>query len=182
MADALQSELETVEISALRAALNNQYGAALAMLRQAIERCPDDLWLDPSYPNAFWHLAYHATFFVHLYLHRDRESFQFWEKHRPEYQFLGTVPAQPPRPPKIGAPYTRPEVLEYVQLCERLVDEAIDRMDLRAPECGFPWYAMSKLEHQFVSIRHVQHHTAQLIDRLRTRCGVGIGWTGTPQR
>jgi hypothetical protein len=35
---------------------------------------------------------------------------------------------------------------------------------------------MSKLEHQFVNIRHIQHHGAQLIDRVRSATHVGIGW------
>jgi hypothetical protein len=37
---------------------------------------------------------------------------------------------------------------------------------------------VSKLEHQLVSIRHLQHHTAQLADRVRTRVGIGIDWVG----
>ena len=182
MAEAAAPAPDTLETAAIRAVLKTQYGAALAMLGQTIERCPDALWLDASYPNAYWHVAYHAAFFVHLYLHPDRESYRFWEKHRPEYQFLGTVPTPPHRPPNIGEPYTRSEVLEYVKLCEGLLDAAIDRMDLRASESGFPWYRMSKLEHQLVSLRHVQHHTAQLVDRLRTRHGIGSEWVGTPQR
>jgi len=37
---------------------------------------------------------------------------------------------------------------------------------------------MSKLEHQFVGIRHIQHHAAQLSDRLRAVTGKGIDWIG----
>jgi hypothetical protein len=44
----------------LRAILKSQYRAALAMLGQALERCPDDLWAHDSHPNPFWHVAYHA--------------------------------------------------------------------------------------------------------------------------
>jgi hypothetical protein len=33
---------------------------------------------------------------------------------------------------------------------------------------------MPKLEHWMVNIRHIQHHTAQLEDRLRARAGLGI--------
>ena len=55
---------------------------------------------------------------------------------------------------------------------------ARDMLDLDAPECGFWWYKMSKLEHQFVNIRHTQHHAAQLMDRLRQVAGVGIDWIG----
>jgi antitoxin (DNA-binding transcriptional repressor) of toxin-antitoxin stability system len=35
---------------------------------------------------------------------------------------------------------------------------------------------MSKREHQFVNIRHIQHHAAQLIDRVRSSADVRIPW------
>jgi hypothetical protein len=168
--------------SSFRTTLKNQYHASLAMLGQAVERCPDDLWTDPSYPNAFWHVAYHGLFFAHLYLHENVEAFRPWEKHRAEYQFMGTMPMPPHRSPNIGEPYTRAEVLEYLRLCEAFVNEAVDRMDLRALDCGFPWYKVSKQEHQLVNIRHIQHHAAQLMDRLRTKVGVGVEWAAGGSR
>jgi hypothetical protein len=59
-----------------------------------------------------------------------------------------------------------------------LVDEAVDGLDLASPQSGFPWYKVSKLEHQLVNIRHIQHHTAQLVDRLRAADDIGIKWVG----
>ena len=43
-----------------------------------------------------------------------------------------------------------------------MVDAAVYRLDLTAPESGFYWYRMSKLEHHLVNLRHIQHHTGQL--------------------
>ena len=57
-----------------------------------------------------------------------------------------------------------------------MIDDAVDVLDLDATESGFSWYRMSKLEHQFVNIRHIQHHAAQLIDRVRSVADVGIRW------
>jgi hypothetical protein len=59
-----------------------------------------------------------------------------------------------------------------------MVDDAIDALDLHSPESGFSWYRVSKLEHQIVNIRHIQHGAAQLADRLRSAAGVGIDWVG----
>jgi hypothetical protein len=59
-----------------------------------------------------------------------------------------------------------------------MVDAAVDRLDLTAPESGFYWYRMSKLEHQFVNLRHIQHHTGQLADRLRQEADRGVEWVG----
>jgi hypothetical protein len=37
--------------------IKSQYGASLAMLRQAIVGCPDSLWQNPEHKNQFWHLV-----------------------------------------------------------------------------------------------------------------------------
>jgi hypothetical protein len=159
--------------------LKNQYHASLAMLEQAIEKCPADLWLAQDHPNPFWHVAYHALFFTHLYLQTDEPSFRPWEKHRDEYQFLGPLPWPPHRRPNVQEPYTNAEILQYLRTCRSMVEEAIEKLDLDAAESGFLWYKMSKLEHQIVSIRHLQHHAAQLADRLRLHAGVGVDWVGS---
>ena len=39
-------------------------------------------------------------------------------------------------------------------------------------------YKVPKLEHQIISLRHIQHHAAQLADRLRATADVGIDWIG----
>ena len=59
----------------------------------------------------------------------------------------------------------------------------MDALDLDSTESGFSWYRMSKLEHQLVNIRHIQHHGAQLADRLRSAADIGIRWVGgrTPE-
>ena len=59
-----------------------------------------------------------------------------------------------------------------------MVDTAVDALDLWSPDCGFWWYKVSKLEHQVINIRHLQHGAAQLADRLRAASNVGIDWVG----
>jgi len=75
-----------------------------------------------------------------------------------------------------GEPYTQTQVLEYGEFCDRMIDDAVDALDLDGTESGFSWYRMFKLEHQFVNIRHIQHHAGQLIDRVRSTAAVGISW------
>lgn len=152
---------------ACRSTLKNQYHAALAMLREAIERCPVDEWSNDDHKNAFWQVAYHTLFFTHLYLQRDQASFQRWAQHRGDDD--GTA----------GDPYTQGQVLEYWSFCDRLVDDSVDALDLDSAESGFSWYPMSKLEHQLVNIRHIQHHGAQLADRLRSAADIGIKWVSS---
>ena len=83
------------------------------------------------------------------------------------------------RPPKTGTPYTKEEVLTYWNICDNAIDRAVDALDLASPDCGFFWYKVSKIEHQIISLRHLQHHMAQLGDRIRATTNTGIGWVGS---
>lgn len=176
-----QTATVNFDIETLRSVLKSQYHAALAMLRETLDRCPDDVWTSTDHTNAFWQIAYHTLYFTHLYLQPNEAAFRPWEHQQPAQHEDG-IPG-PPDPestlPLIPAPYEKSEVLEYWNICYAMVDEAVDALDLNNPTSGFSWYKVSKLEHQFISIRHVQHHTAQLADRLRAAADVGIKWVGS---
>ena len=165
--------------------IKNQYHAALAMLRQAIERCPDALWTSDAYPNRTWRMAYHTLYYTHLYLGQRLQDFRPWEHHQTGIQHMDddagggefdAVVELPHRPPRTGAPYTKAEVLAYWSVVDATVDRAVDALDLMTADSGFPWAKVPKAEHQFMNIRHIQHHTAQLADRLRTAHGIGLDW------
>jgi DinB superfamily len=160
--------------------LRSQYRAALEMLFEAITKCPESLWLATEYPNKFWHVAYHALFFTHLYLQTSEAEFRRWAKHRPNYQFLGSIPWPPYDRPKIEAPYSKAEILEYHGVCGGEIEERVRTLDFDLPS-GFSWLRFSKLELHIYSIRHLQHHAGQLTDRLRTANGIGVAWVGTTQ-
>ena len=152
--------------AALRSVLKSQYHAALAMLRDAIERCPPDQWSGTGHKNAFWQVAYHTLFFTHLYLQPNEAAFRKWPQQHGDGDGIS------------GDPYAHAQVLDYWSMCESMVDGAVDALDLESPDSGFSWYSMSKLEHQLVNIRHIQHHAGQLSDRLRLAADIGIKWVG----
>jgi hypothetical protein len=177
----------TIATEMLRTAFKSQYHAALAMLKDAIERCPDELWVSGEYLNPYWRIAYHTLYFTHLYLQPHVAAFRPWEHHQTGIQDMDDVPAPPEileltelphRPPRTGLPYTKTQVLAYWNVCELMIDDAVDALDLLSAESGFSWYKVSKTEHQIVNIRHIQHHTAQLGDRLRKEENIGIDWVG----
>ena len=163
----------------IQSALKSQYHAALKTLRLAIEKCPDPLWDDPADGAApFWRVVYHTLFYTHFYLQQDEHSFIPWAGHREEANFMDVIPWDNSRPPKPCNPFTRDELLEYWRVCDDMIDGGVDRLDLSAAQCGFPWYKMPTLEHQIVNIRHVQHHAAALATRLRRNAGISIEWIG----
>lgn len=178
---------------ALRSALKSQYHAALAMLRFAIGQCPDELWAGGGYINPTWRVAYHALFYTHFYLQPKADDFTPWEHHQQGLHDLDDIPAppqiqnlceHPDGPGQTGRPLAKSRVLEYWQFCDDYVDGAVDALNLLSSESGFDWYPIPKLEHQFVNIRHIQHHAAQLGQRLREASGGdnSIDWVGAGRR
>jgi hypothetical protein len=159
----------------VQGALKSQYHAALAMLHEAIAQCPDSLWDTPKDGNRFWHVAYHVLFYTDLYLEPREETYVRWKHYREDSEFMGPGPGPEPRP-RLEPPYSRDVILEYWRHCDDKVDGALDTLDLSSAESGFWWYKITKLEHQLVNLRHIQHHAAQLIDRLRMATGQGVDW------
>lgn len=151
-----------------------QFHSSLKMLGSAIDLCPDGLWLEGA-PNRFWHIAYHALFYVHFYAGPSDAAFVPWAHDRPEYNYLGEIPWKPGYKPQIDEPYSKAELKEYLEFCHGEVDRQVAVVDPEAPS-GFPWLPFTKLELQSYSLRHLAHHTGQLSERLRTRAGVGLPW------
>jgi hypothetical protein len=172
-------------IAEVRTLLKSQYYATLAMLREAIERCPEDLWFSQERETACWQHAYHALFFAHFYLMPNEAAFRPWDGHQAEVQNPDGI-AGPPEPgnplPLIPRPYTKEEALAYWTICDQMVDGCVDALDLASAESGFSWYPIPKLEHQIVNIRHIEHHMALLADRLRASAGLGIQWVGARRK
>lgn len=159
--------------------LISQFHAALEMLNQAISKCPDSLWDDPSDRNKYWHLSYHVLFYTHLYLHPSGQEFVPWAKHRENYNVMSKVLPWPPHDPvQIGEAYTQAEVLEFWQVCDATVDEMLSRVDLDAETSGFDWISLNKLELQLYNLRHLQQHTGELMERLGSRAGIDVDWVG----
>ena len=142
--------------------IQSQYLAALAMLRQAIEKCPEDVWYDPNEKFRVWSKAYHTVLYVHLYLQNAEKDFVEWEKHHD---------------PDGDVPFSKEEVLEYLAFTEKQVAERVPVTDLDA-DSGFHWYPVNKLELQFINIRHIQQHTGELYETLGIREGAELRWVG----
>ena len=151
----------------------SQYLAALEMLKGAIDQCPGPIWNDPGDKTKFWQIAYHALFYTHLYLQDSEEAFTPWSKHRQGTHSLGQVPSAP----DIGKPYDKDTVLEYLDFCQQQVAKRVPQLNLEAGS-GFEWLPFGKLELQFYTIRHIQQHTGELMERLGTRANLELPWVG----
>ena len=152
----------------------NQYGAAIDMLGDAIRLCPDHLWTavlgkdpDDAQYGQFWFVAYHALFWVDLYLTGSGVGFT------PPPPFIrGRLPEQP---------YAKDQVLAYLAACRQKCQSTLEALtDENAQQrCVFEWMAPSFLELQLYAMRHVQEHAAQLSLLLGQHDVAGLDWVAS---
>ena len=159
------------------AAVRSQFAAALDMLQQTIERCPDALWEDSAAPNRFWQVTYHTLFYLHLYLQPSLKDFVVWPRHIREYELLSAPPWAADKKPHTGQPYSKQDLLAYIVFCREEIDRRTQSLDIEAPS-GFDWLPFGKLELQFYILRHLQQHIGELSGRLLTEARVEIDWVG----
>ena len=148
-----------------------QFGAAIDMLDDSIRLCPDPLWTailwkdedDPAY-GQFWFVAYHTLFWIDLYLTGASEGF------KPPAPFIrGALPEKP---------YTKDQILTYLNQCRRNVQATFETLtDEKANQrCTFEWFESSYLELQLYCMRHVQEHASQLNLVLGQHDVPGLDW------
>lgn len=156
----------------IRTTLKGQYRAGLLMLRECVAKCPPDLWVDGSHPRHTWRIAYHTIFYTHYYLSESAGAFQKWQKCPKSHGDLWGDPAA-------IEPYSKEQILGYIDFVLANQDRFVDAMDLHASDCGFPYYPNTpKLDHQLINLRHLQGHVGQLSELLMAR-GIETDWLGT---
>jgi hypothetical protein len=156
----------------MKSEIKSQYHASLDMLQQAVENCPSMLWQRTEDKNQFWHVAYHAVFYTHFYLHIKEDDFIPWPEHRSE-----VISLEPGEDTENVQPYTQAEILAYIAYLRERIDPLVDALEMAAPS-GFYWLPFNKLELQFYNIRHLMQHTGELAERLWVEAGVEVGWVG----
>ena len=140
------------------------------MLRNAVEACPEELWGDRARRPEFWYVVFHTLFFLDLYLSGKLEGFR-----PPEPFTLDEIDPAGVLPERV---YTKGELLDYLRHCrEKSRAAVLGLTDERAAEwCRFDWLEMGYGELLFTSMRHVQHHTAQLNLLLSRETGSAPRW------
>jgi hypothetical protein len=149
-----------------------QYRASLAMFRQAMELCPDDLWTASRHDPPFWRIAYHTLFFTDLYASEEAGIFAPWDQHVKDYESIDPLASID------CTPYTKDDLLAYTDRLSGGIVDRLEPLDMSGPS-GMPWLPFSKLELQFYNIRHIHHHTGQLSTWLREEANAELDWVGS---
>jgi uncharacterized damage-inducible protein DinB len=173
-----------------------QFGASIDMLENAIIDCPEKVWgdlrekplfwsrsyqlrinnnepqLKPARRQEFWYIAYHTLFFLDLYLSESDEGFT------PPAPFgLSELDPAGALPERV---YTKDELNAYLKHCYRKCRARIQSLtDEKARQTlKHVWIGLSGAEALIYTLRHVQHHAAQLCIILRQEADLSPRWVG----
>ena len=169
-------------VDAFKELIGNQYEASLCTLSTCIDRCPQDAW-DMRIANyAFGQVVFHALFYADYYLGPNEESLRRQQFHRDNERVFGDYEELADRAPQ--ALHDRAFIKSYLDHCRRKAREVIGSEtaeSLKGPS-GFDRRDFPRAELHVYNIRHIQHHAAQLILRLRLDLDQDVPWVGSGWR
>jgi hypothetical protein len=155
-----------------------QFGATIDMFGSALRDCPEELWQERMWQDAFqegaftkfWYVAYHTLFWLDLYLTGDVEGFN-----PPEPFTLDELDPAGVLPPRV---YTPEELLGYLAYCRQKCQATIGNLTGEQAQriCKFPWGTLPFAELLLDNLRHVQEHGAQLRMFLGQQAGKSARW------
>ena len=157
-----------------REILWHQFGAAIDMLENAMLDCSQTIWSNGSGAHDFWYMAYHTLFFLDYDL-SDTPSEADFQPPEPftksEFDPEGVLPERI---------YSKPELLEYLQFAREKCRTVIRDLTPEKAQSRFisEYRNFSRLELLLYSMRHVQHHAAQLNLLLRQGQDAAPRWVG----
>jgi uncharacterized damage-inducible protein DinB len=154
----------------LKTIIWRQFGAAIDMLENAMDCCPEPLWGDRTKRPEFWYVAFHTLFFIDLYLSESDVGFS-----PPEPFTLDEMDERGLMPERV---YTKEELQKYLaygrEKCRTTIVAMTEKKANR--RCGFEWLDLSVEELLLYNMRHVQHHAGQLNMMLRQNIDSAPSW------
>ena len=157
--------------------VTNQYGAAFSTLNRCIEECSEELWDSKVAKLTFSQALFHTLFYADLYLHEiNDESFKQQEFHERNQDSFRDYEEMQDKPQQHA--YSKGFVRDYFQHCldkSRCAFQDATEAWLLEPS-PFPWIESTRSEVHIYNMRHIQHHAAQLILRLRLEGPIQFPW------
>jgi hypothetical protein len=169
-------------IDTVKELIVHQFEAGLTTLAHAIHACPERLWNEPVARYPFCQTAFHTLFFTDVYLCLSPDGLHGQPFHLAHPDFFGDYEQTEDREPT--ALYSRAMIRIYLDFCRTKANDVLTAEtaeDLTAP-ARFPRKSFSRAELHLYNIRHIQHHAAQLILKLRLDSAVDVPWIGSGWR
>lgn len=173
---------ESRMIETFRRLLTSQFEASLSTVGHCVAKCPAHLWNAPVAKYPFCQVAFHTLFFADVYLGPDPESLRSQPFHLAHPDLFADYEQTQDREPQ--SLYEKPAIETYLTFCRHkaLTALAAETAESLSAPAKFPRRNFSRAELHVYNIRHIQHHAAQLILRLRLDTEIDIPWIGTGWR
>ncbi|MCX7024299.1 MAG: DinB family protein [Spirochaetes bacterium] len=157
----------------------NQLEASLCALNACIDPCPDSAWTERSKDDAFCRVIFHTLFYTDFYLGKDEESLRGQPFHLDNPGFFRDYEELEDR--EAVLPYDKPGIRKYLRFCRDKARSVIasETAGTLAGGSGFERRTFTRAELYVYNIRHVQHHAAQLSERLQLEGGKPVPWIGS---
>jgi hypothetical protein len=154
----------------------NQFEAAVSTLNACIVKCPEAAWNAPVANYKFCQVAFHTLFYADYYLGVTEEDFRREPFHTENAHVFRDYEELEPRAPVLL--YERPWISTYLQYCRQRCHDVVaaETAESLAAKTKFPRKSFSRAEGHVYNIRHIQHHAAQLILRLRIDSQIDMPW------
>jgi len=170
-------------LDAFKEILAHQFEATLCTLNTCIDRAPEATWNSRVANYKYCQVVFHTLFFTDLYLGQNVEALRQQQFHRDNGHFFRDYEELEDHAPVLL--YDRSSIKTYMQHCRTKASEVIagETAEALSARSGFEWLALSRGELHVYSIRHIQHHSAQLILRLRLDANLDFPWirSGWPE-
>lgn len=165
-------------IDVFKALIVSQFEASLCTLGHAVAYCPTTMWNERIARFPFCQVAFHTLFFTDYYLGPNAESFQRQPFHLANPTLFGDYEQLQDREPV--ELYDKLQIRTYLNVCRSKVAEvlAAETEESLSGRADFIRRNFSRAELHVYNIRHIQHHAAQLILRLRLNTDVDTPWIG----
>jgi hypothetical protein len=160
----------------------HQFEAAFCTLNACIDKCPETAWNERVANYKFCQVVFHTLFYTDFYLGRDEPSFRQQSFHRENERLFRDYEEFEDRAPVLD--YDKMSIRTYLDYCRKKAAAAIaaETAESLSAGCGFARRTFSRAELYVYTLRHIQHHAAQLSLRLRLDQKVDIPWFGSGWR
>ena len=145
-------------------AINEQYGAAIAMMKKNIKSCPKEVWDDRASGPPFWQVAYHVMWYLDWYLSDSKEARESFKS-----KFGEELSQDLNKAPEIAL--TQTQLLDYLSDIKekaKIRFENITIDELLQPSI-FEWHGNSVLSSLIYNLRHLMLHIGALNLRLHSK-------------
>lgn len=163
-------------LALLQNSILGQLDAAHATLQDCVRKSGPENWNFLIGKNQLGRVVFHTLFFTDFYLSTSEEEFYSQPFHQ---QYSGIFENYAEMKEGLSGPAPdRSEVSLYLDYCRSKSQDTILSQNEQTFQIDHhaPWLDLSRAEVYIYNARHVQHHAAQILLRLRNELEIDVPW------